>query len=75
VLPAVNLCQPTQTHAPASLTRAAFHEEEISQYERLSGPTQRAQFVASRWAVKEAAYKAFGTSRILFPEIVLDKTP
>jgi phosphopantetheinyl transferase (holo-ACP synthase) len=60
---------------PLSLRRAAFHEEEIRQYQQLSGgPATRARFVASRWAVKEAAYKALGTSRILFPEILLDKT-
>ena len=54
----------------------AFHESEIIQYKKLgeespSAPPNRAQatYVASRWAVKEATFKAFRHGRVLFPEI------
>ncbi|KAG2760705.1 hypothetical protein PC129_g10659 [Phytophthora cactorum] len=49
------------------LTRA-FHPQEIAEfYARPSA--QRATFLASRWAVKEATFKAFQRYRVLFPEI------
>ena len=52
----------------------AFHEDEIKQFHELSCAKRKVEFVASRWAVKEATFKAFGgTPRLLFPEIVLDK--
>ena len=34
-----------------------------------------AVYLASRWAVKEAAYKAFGQGRLQFPEMELQSFP
>ena len=34
----------------------------------------KAQFLASRWAVKEAVYKAAGNQLLLFPEIIVKKS-
>ena len=54
------------------LLSKALHPAEIDALHRMrtDGQSQRAQaqFVASRWAVKEAVTKAFG-SRLLFPEM------
>lgn len=51
--------------------RRAFSREEIAHFQKLSESGQeRARFAASRWALKEAATKAFG-QRLLFPEIAL----
>ncbi|GLD96064.1 hypothetical protein PINS_up004742 [Pythium insidiosum] len=48
--------------------RRAFHPDEIRAL--ASRPaTEHAAYLASRWAVKEAAYKAFQRYRVLFPEI------
>ncbi|KAE8888618.1 hypothetical protein PF005_g1909 [Phytophthora fragariae] len=50
------------------LLRRAFHPTEIAEfYARPSA--ERATFLASRWAVKEATFKAFQRYRVLFPEI------
>uniref|UniRef100_H3GWT4 4'-phosphopantetheinyl transferase domain-containing protein n=2 Tax=Phytophthora ramorum TaxID=164328 RepID=H3GWT4_PHYRM len=50
------------------LLRRAFHPAEIAEFHaRPSG--ERATFLASRWAVKEATFKAFQRYRVLFPEI------
>ena len=47
----------------------AFHPAEILQFHLLpKDGNHRCNFVASRWAAKEAAYKAFGT-KILFADI------
>jgi len=46
----------------------AFHPEEIAFLSSMPGDHRRAQFAASRWAVKEATLKACG-SRLHFPEI------
>ncbi|KAG7385955.1 hypothetical protein PHYPSEUDO_000917 [Phytophthora pseudosyringae] len=49
------------------LTRA-FHPQEIAEF--LTRPAAaRATFLASRWAVKEATFKAFQRYRVRFPEI------
>lgn len=63
--------------------KRAFHPAEIEQFQKLatapspaptsSVPTinaRQCQFIASRWAVKEATVKAAGC-RLLFPEILL----
>ncbi|KAG7398239.1 hypothetical protein PHYBOEH_011412 [Phytophthora boehmeriae] len=48
--------------------RRAFHPSEIEEfYTRPS--SERAVYLASRWAVKEATFKAFQRYRVLFPEI------
>ncbi|TYZ62275.1 hypothetical protein PybrP1_011394, partial [[Pythium] brassicae (nom. inval.)] len=48
--------------------RRAFHPDEIREF-YCKPPAARASFLASRWAVKEAAFKAFQRYRVLFPEI------
>lgn len=48
-----------------------LHPEEIAHFHRLA-PQQQPQFVASRWAVKEAVVKAAG-KRLLFPEMQVGK--
>lgn len=54
------------------LLRRAFHPSEIEQfYARPSG--ERAMFLASRWAVKEAAFKAFQRYRVAFPDIYAER--
>ncbi|KAI9905994.1 hypothetical protein PsorP6_014296 [Peronosclerospora sorghi] len=49
------------------LTRA-FHPTEIAEL-NVRPMTERASFLASRWAVKEATFKAFQRYRVRFPEI------
>eukprot|EP00656_Telonema_subtile_P041978 TRINITY_DN47352_c0_g1_i1.p1 TRINITY_DN47352_c0_g1~~TRINITY_DN47352_c0_g1_i1.p1 ORF type:complete len:156 (-),score=44.41 TRINITY_DN47352_c0_g1_i1:276-743(-) len=55
--------------------KRAYHEEEIKQFKQIymsNGDHQAGiQHLASRWAVKEAAYKAFGRWRLDFREIRL----
>ncbi|EEY65494.1 uncharacterized protein PITG_16806 [Phytophthora infestans T30-4] len=46
----------------------AFHPEEIVEFHARPS-AERATFLASRWAVKEATLKAFQRYRVLFPEI------
>lgn len=48
--------------------RRAFHPREVAEL-RARRPEDRAAFLASRWAVKEAAFKAFHGHRVLFPEM------
>lgn len=49
-----------------------FHEREAAAYRELrsrGGAPAAAQFLASRWAAKEALHKALATTRLLFPEV------
>jgi len=50
--------------------RKAYSPAEIAAYERKSG-RRASEFLAGRWAAKEATYKALGAGppRILFPDI------
>ena len=52
-----------------SLPRKILHPREIQQFHQLESIHQP-QFIASRWAVKEAVTKAIG-ARVLFPEILI----
>mmetsp|Transcript_24586 Transcript_24586/g.48873 ORF Transcript_24586/g.48873 Transcript_24586/m.48873 type:complete len:153 (-) Transcript_24586:51-509(-) len=49
-----------------------LHATEIETVEALP-EAERARFLAMRWAAKEATYKAFGSWRVPFPEIQVDK--
>jgi len=49
-----------------------LHPKEISQFHSLI-PLRQPQFVASRWAVKEAVVKSAG-KRLLFPEMQIAKS-
>ncbi|GAB9462831.1 hypothetical protein Gpo141_00000314 [Globisporangium polare] len=52
--------------------RRAFHPSEVAEFRSKPAAAQPG-FLASRWAVKEATYKAFQRYRVLFPEIRLVK--
>lgn len=54
--------------------RRAFHPTEAAEL-RARRPEDRAAFLASRWAVKEAAFKAFHGHRVLFPELRVARGP
>lgn len=46
-----------------------LHPEELRQYQGMLIQHRKDTFLASRWAAKEAAYKAFSKYRIPFPDI------
>ncbi|KAL0585016.1 hypothetical protein ABG067_005153 [Albugo candida] len=48
--------------------KRAYHKNEIKEFHHKS-TRSKAHFLASRWAVKEAVYKAFQHHRISFSEI------
>lgn len=48
----------------------AFHPREIQKYHSLVSEKQ-IEYLASRWAVKEATFKAFGSFRMQFPDVVI----
>jgi holo-[acyl-carrier protein] synthase len=51
--------------------RRAFTQHEAARFQAMP-PNSKFHFLASRWAVKEAVFKAFpGRHRLLFPEIAL----
>jgi holo-[acyl-carrier protein] synthase len=51
-----------------------LHPKEIEQFESISLSSKRSTFLASRWAAKEAAYKAFSRVRIPFPDFIVSKS-
>lgn len=56
--------------------RKMMHANEIAHFEKLLADNKQQyaeQFIASRWALKEAVVKATGT-RLLFPEMYLAKS-
>lgn len=48
-----------------------MHSQEIQQYQSIKLQAKKDTFLASRWAAKEAAYKAFSRWRIPFPDLVV----
>lgn len=50
------------------LLMRAFHQQEIAEFHARPS-AERAMFLASRWAMKEATFKAFQRYRVLFPDI------
>lgn len=46
-----------------------LHQHEIKQYEQIISQQQKVGFVASRWAVKEAAVKSIGKKELIFNEM------
>ncbi len=52
----------------------AFHAREAARARALPAPQQH-EFLASRWAAKEALHKALRTRRLLFPEIEVVRGP
>ena len=58
--------------------RKVLHPSELQHFRQHilpKPPKLHAEFVASRWAVKEATYKAFGVDRLDFRYIALHYTP
>lgn len=51
-----------------------LHPSEIGQFESLQTQSRKDSFLASRWAAKEAAYKAFSRARIPFPDFIIRKS-
>ena len=52
-----------------------FHPLEIEEFHQKSEGAARLEFLASRWALKEAMVKASGETRLTYPGIYLLKTP
>ena len=52
-----------------------FHPIEIEEFKSRDEGQPRLQYVASRWALKEALVKASGETRLSYPDIYLHKEP
>ena len=52
-----------------------FNELEIEEYKSRDEGKARMQYVASRWALKEALVKASGQTNLSYPDIFLEKYP
>ena len=52
-----------------------FHPTEVEAFTRKSEGKSQWQFLASRWALKEAVVKASGETRLQYPGIYLEKPP
>jgi holo-[acyl-carrier protein] synthase len=56
----------------ASCLRSKFlHPKEIENYDTILPQRKRETFLASRWAAKEATFKAFSRWRIPFPDFYI----
>ena len=64
-----------QRHGQRFLRRA-YHPTEIKTFDEISTShtSKQVEFLASRWAVKEAATKAFSTHRISFSDMYVTKS-
>jgi phosphopantetheine--protein transferase-like protein len=53
----------------------AFHRTEIEKWRKLreENGNRAVQYLAGRWAVKEALLKGLGVKRIPFPEIIVEQ--
>ncbi|XXQ34965.1 4'-phosphopantetheinyl transferase superfamily [Plasmodiophora brassicae] len=54
--------------------RKVLHPDEIAAMRDMAFPRRRVEFVAGRWAAKEAAVKAIG-KRVPFPDMKITSTP
>ena len=52
-----------------------FHQLEIEEFHKRDEGAPRLQYLASRWALKEALVKASGQTRLSYPGIFLHKEP
>ena len=50
----------------------AYHPKEIETFSNRASQQSRFEFLASRWAVKEATQKALSSPRLLFPEMYVN---
>ena len=51
-----------------------LHVKERAEYQSFTSAKRRSEFVASRWAYKEAIVKATGNKKIIFNKVCLVKT-
>jgi len=72
----VSVARVARLHARfgARFLERAFHAREAARARALPAPRQP-EFLASRWAAKEALHKALRTRRLLFPEIEVVRAP
>jgi holo-[acyl-carrier protein] synthase len=54
--------------------RKFLHPKEIEYFGNICIQSKKDTFLASRWAAKEAAYKAFSRTRIPFPDFLITKS-
>ena len=52
-----------------------FHPLEVEEFKKRENVETGLQYLASRWALKEALVKASGETRLVFPGIFLEKPP
>ncbi len=50
-----------------------FHQVEFEEYYKKDDDTLKSQYLASRWALKEASVKACGDKRLYYPGLYLQK--
>ena len=50
-----------------------FHETEVAAYHKKEADEVKAQYLASRWALKEAMVKATGRVDLVYKDIYLEK--
>lgn len=53
--------------------RKVLHLKEIEEYKKITNEKKKTQYLASRWAVKEALVKATGDKSIVFSNVYIDK--
>eukprot|EP01138_Halocafeteria_seosinensis_P008298 gb/GECG01008479.1/.p1 GENE.gb/GECG01008479.1/~~gb/GECG01008479.1/.p1 ORF type:complete len:125 (+),score=13.97 gb/GECG01008479.1/:1-375(+) len=58
----------------ARFLNRAYHKQEIEAFKALNDVKQPL-YLAGRWSAKEAALKAYGQERLLFPEILIHSSP
>ena len=54
--------------------KKAYHPKEIDVFVQRSGEGSKFEFLASRWAVKEATQKALCAPRLFFPEMYVNSS-
>lgn len=56
-----------------SFLRKVLHKMEIEEYSHITLDKKKNQFVAGRWAVKEALVKATGDKSIIYSKVIVQK--
>ncbi len=57
----------------ARFCRKVLHPNELEQYAAYPSLQRKAEFVATRWAAKEACVKASGITSLIFPGICIER--
>ena len=50
-----------------------LHDKELEYFDQITDDEYKAQYVASRWAAKEATVKAIGKKDLVFPKTLINK--